>query len=123
MHTCLSLSNIGGHWYVERAVAGLISGLNALCDSIEWCNIAVEGPNGDSEARFWRVDLKLRVFDETVRATTRLPEGPDSLQSLSAVLADIQAKATAQMARIAEQHQACCCHRADRIAAGSKACA
>jgi hypothetical protein len=104
MHTCISLSDVGGHWYVERAVSGLLAGLGAYCDSIEWCNIAVQGPSGEGEARGWRVDLKLRIFDETVRATTRLPEGPDPAQSLSRVLDDVHAKATTHMARIARHH-------------------
>ena len=121
MHTCISFSNIGGLWYVERALSGLISGFNAYCDSIEWCNVAVEGPGGEGEARGWRVDLKLRIFDAIVRATARLPAGPDPAQSLSAALADIYASATTQMTQIAKQHQGCCCHRAERTARLSKA--
>lgn len=112
MHTCLSLSNIGGHCYVERAVSGLIAGLNAYCDSIEWCNIAIEGPSREGEARRWCVDLKLRLFDETVRATSRLPAGPDPAHSLEDALADIYASATTQITQIAQQHRGCCCHRA-----------
>jgi hypothetical protein len=100
MHTCLSLANIGGHWYVERAVSDLIAKLGAHCDSIDWCNIAVEGPSGEDDEGSWRVDLKLRILDGVVRATTRLPEGPDPQQSLLAVLADVYAKATAQIAPI-----------------------
>jgi hypothetical protein len=123
MHTCLSLANIGGHWYVERALSGLISGLDAYCDSIEWCNIALEGPSGEGAARSWRVDLKLRIFDEIVRATARLPEGPDPALSLSEALADIYASTTTQMTQIAKQHQGCCCHRAAPVGTSSEACA
>jgi hypothetical protein len=101
MHTCLSLANIGGHWYVERAVSDLIAKLSAHCDSIDWCNIAVEGPSGEDDANSWRVDLKLRIHDGVVRATTRLPGGPDPEQSLLAVLTDLYAKATAQITHIA----------------------
>lgn len=122
MHTCLSLANIGGHWYVERVIANFMSKLTAYCDSIDWCNISVEGPNGTGEARAWRVSLKLRIFDEFVRATSRLPEGPDPEQSLSEVLADIYASATGQMTRIAKQHQGCCCHQADPVEALSEEC-
>lgn len=123
MHTCLSLANIGGHWYVERAISGLIAQLNAYCDSIEWCNVAVAGPSGEGEARQWRVALKLRIFDEIVRSSARLPEGPDSAQSLSQALADIHASATTQVTKIAQQHQGCCCHRAApaQVSAASKA--
>ena len=123
MHTCLSLANIGGHWYVERAVANFMSALNAYCDSIDWCNVAVEGPSGADTSRSWRIGLKLRIFDEIVRATARVPEGPDPAESLSEALADVYASATAQMTRIAQQHQGCCCHRAVSVAALSDECA
>jgi hypothetical protein len=121
MHTCLSLADITGHWYVEDAVFELLARLEAYCDSIDSCTLAVAGPTGAGEARSWRVDLKLRIFDETVRATIRLPEGADPKQSLTRVLGEIYARATAQMARIAKQHQGCNCHRAERLAAASKA--
>jgi hypothetical protein len=122
MHTCLSLSNIGGHWFVERAISDLIARLDMYCDSIEWCNIAVDGPTGEGDARHWRVDLKLRVFDDIVRATTRLPEGANSAESLSRVLADVYARATAQLTHIAEQHHACCSQCAGYLARSTKAC-
>lgn len=117
MHTCISLANTDSHRYVERAVSGLIGGLGAYCDSIDWCNIAVEGPSGEGDERCWRVDAKLRIFDEIVRATARHPEGSDATQSLSRTLADIYASATAQMARIAERHDGCCSHCARQLAA------
>lgn len=122
MHTCISLSNIGGHWYVERAVSGLLAQLSAYCESIEWCNIALEGPSGEGEARGWRVDLKLRIFGEIVRATARLPEGQDPAQSLSRVLDDVYASATPQMANIAKRH-GCCGHSAEDITARFTVCA
>jgi hypothetical protein len=123
MHTCLSLSNVGGHWYVEDAVSGLISGLSACCDSIEWCNLAVEGPGGAGETRCWRLELKLRIFNEIVRASARLPAGVDPSQSLSEALADIYASATTQIDQIAKQHQGCCCHHAGQLATAPKVCA
>jgi len=123
MHTCLSLSNIGGHPYVERAVSGLLSALSAYCDSIEWCNLAVEGPSGAAEARCWRLELKLRIFDEVVRATTRPPEGGDPAQSLSDALADIYASATTQIGQIAKHHQGCCCHGAGQVTKPAQVCA
>ena len=122
MHTCLSLSNIGGPCDVEHAVSGLVAELNAYCDSIEWCNIAVEGPSGEGEARCWRVDLKLRVFDEVVRSTARVPEGPDSAQSLVRVLDDVYASATPQLANIAKRH-GCCGYSAEDITARFTVCA
>ena len=122
MHTCLSLSNIGGHCDVEHAASALIGALDAYCDSIEWCNIAVEGPSGEGESRCWRVDLKLRIFGEIVRATTRLAEGPDPAQSLSRALDDMYASATPQMANIAKRH-GCCGYSAEDITARFTVCA
>ena len=122
MHTCISLSNIGGQCDVEHAVSHLIAKLDAYCDSIEWCNVAAEGPSGEGEARSWRVDLKLRIFGEIVRAATRLPEGPDPAQSLSQVLNDVYASATPQMAQIARRH-GCCGHLAEEITARFTVCA
>ena len=105
MHTCLTLTNVGGHWYVEREVSGLIAALGAYCDSIHSCDISVEGPSGEGEARCWRVDLKMRIFDEIVRAVTRAPEGTDPHSPCPRVLDDIYARATTQlMTNIAEQH-------------------
>lgn len=122
MHTCLSLSNIGGHCDVEHAASDLIAALDAYCDSIDWCNIALEGPSGEGAARYWRVDLKLRIYDEIVRATARLPEGPDPAQSLSRVLDDVYASAAPQMANIAKRH-GCCGHSAEDITARFTVCA
>lgn len=110
MHTCLTLTNIGGQWYVEREVSGLLSALRDSCDSIHSCNISVEGPSGTGEARRWRVELRIRVFDEIVRIVTRAPEGRDPQQALSGVLADIYAKARTQLKHVAEQHGDCCAH-------------
>lgn len=123
MHTCLTLTNVGGQWYVEREVSGLIAALRAHCDLIHSCDISVEGPSGEGEARCWRVELKIRVFDETVRAVTRAPEGNDPQQSLQRVLADARAKATTQLTKIAEQHHACCAHSGQNTAARLEACA
>lgn len=108
MHTCLTLTNIGGHWYVEREVSGLIAKLRAYCDSIHSTDISVEGPSGDGEARCWRVGLKLRVFDESVRAVTHAPAGVDPHQSLSRALADIYTRARVQLDHISDQHHSCC---------------
>jgi hypothetical protein len=110
MHTCLTLSNIGGHWYVEREVSGLISKLRSYCDSIDSSDISVEGPSGEGEARSWRVAVKLRVFDEIVRVITHTPEGSDAQQSLSRALADIYTRATLQLDHIAKRHGGCCAH-------------
>ncbi|HEX4969729.1 MAG TPA: hypothetical protein VFV69_01670 [Steroidobacteraceae bacterium] len=108
MHTCLTLSNVSRQWHVERAISDLIGALDTYCDAIESCSVTVTGPGSEGEARSWRVDLQLRVFDEVVRATTQLPEGPDSLQSLSRVLTDVYARATARLSHIAQEHQGCC---------------
>jgi hypothetical protein len=123
MHTSLTLSNVGGQWYVEREISRLLSALRGYCDSIDSCDISVEGPSGEGEARCWRVGLKVRVFNEIVRALTHAPEGSDAQQSLSRVLADIYARARTQLGRIAEQHQACCAHGAEYVAGPSNACA
>jgi hypothetical protein len=109
MHTSLTLTNVNGHWYVEPEVAGLTGVLGAYCESIRSCEIKVEGPSGEREARCWQVELKFRIFDEIVRASTRVPEGQDSRQALSRALATLYAKARLQLAHIAEQHQSCCC--------------
>jgi hypothetical protein len=108
MHTCLTLSNVSRQRHIEHAISDLIAALDAYCDAIESCSVTVTGPSGEGEARCWRVDLQLRVFDEIVRATTRLPEGEDSAQSLSRVLADVYARATARLSHIAQEHQGCC---------------
>jgi hypothetical protein len=123
MHTSLTLSKIGGHWYVERELSGLISALRGYCDSIHSCDINVEGPSGEAEARCWRVGLKARVFDKIVRATTLAPEGSDPQESLSRVLADIYARAKAQLELIAEQHRGCCVHGGQPLAGHLEACA
>jgi hypothetical protein len=121
MHHCLTLSNVGGHWYLERELSGLIAGLKASSDSIDSCDIDVQGPSGEGAARHWRVTLKLRIFNDIVRATTRLPEGADPAQSLSRVLADIYARSTAQIAHIAEQHYGRCTQCAEYAESRSKA--
>lgn len=122
MHTCLTLTNVGGQWYVEREVSGLIAALRAYCDSIHSCDIRVEGPRGEGAARGWRIDLKIRVFGETVRAVTRAPEGNDPQQSLQRVLGEAHARATRQLAKIAAQHDACCAHGGQNTAGRLEAC-
>jgi hypothetical protein len=108
MHTCLTLTNIGRRWYVEREVSGLISSIRSYCDSIHSCDISVEGPSGEGQARCWRVDLRIRVFDEILRITERAPESDDPQQALSRVLAAIRTRATAQLAKISAQHGDSC---------------
>src|SRR4051794_29297675 len=116
MHSCLTLTNVGGHWYVEREVSGLICALSTYCDSIHSCDIAVEGPSGEGEARCWRLELRLRLFDEIVRITARTPEGSDARLSLSRALSDLYAGARMQLNRISEQHGDCCAHGGQRTA-------
>jgi hypothetical protein len=123
MHTSLTLSNVGGQWYVEREISSLLSALRGYCDSIDSCDISVEGPSGAGEARCWRVGLKVRVFDEIVRALIHAPEGNDARQSLSRVLADIYARASAQLERIAERHGGSCVHGGQETAGCLEACA
>jgi hypothetical protein len=123
MHTCLTLSNIGGQCYVERAISELIRSLDARCDSIRSCDISVEGPTGEGDARFWRVALKVRVFDETVRATARAPEGTDAQQSLSRLLAEIYTRARVQLDHISDLHHSCCGRGGEDISLRPKACA
>lgn len=123
MHTCLSVSNVGAQWNVEHPISDLLERLDAYCAAIDTATIAVFGPSGEGEARYWRVDVKLRVFDETVRATARLPEGPDPARSLSSVLADVYASATVQLAHIAKQHPGSCPHSAEGMTERSKVCA
>jgi len=110
MHSCLTLTNVGGHWYVEREVSSLICAVRTYCDSIHSCDIAVEGPNGEGEARSWRVELRLRLFDESIRITARTPEGSDAQLSLVRALSDLYARARTQLNRISELHGDCCAH-------------
>jgi hypothetical protein len=110
MHTCLTLTNIGGHWYVERQVSGLLAKLRAYCESIHSCDVGIEGPSGAGETRCWRVELRVRVFDEVVRVSVRVPEGSDSQQALSRALADAYARASIQLNHISAQHGDCCAH-------------
>jgi len=110
MHSCLTLSNVGRHWYVEREVAGLISALRGYCDSIHSCDINVAGPNGEQQTRCWRIELRVRVFDEIIRIAARAPEGSDPRQALSNALADTYARARIQLSHIAAQHGDCCTH-------------
>lgn len=123
MHTCLSLTDIGGRWYVEREVSRLISALRGYCDSIHSCDINVAGPSGAGNERWWRVELRIRLFDEIVRTVTRAPEGKDPQQSLSGALADVYARARTQLAHIAEQHGDCCAHGVQNTAGRPEACA
>jgi hypothetical protein len=108
MHTCLTVASSGSHAYVEREASRLIAALSAYCESIRSCDIHIAGPSDGGTAARWRVEVKLDVFDETVRATTLAPAGSDPQQSLSCVLADIYDSASRQLAHIAEQHQGCC---------------
>ena len=108
MHTCLTLTNVDGLEYVERHVSQLLAALEEYCDAIHSSDIRVEGPCSKSEARCWRVELKVRIFDEMVFALTRTPAGNDPEESLSAVLSDLYARATARMTHIAERHHGCC---------------
>jgi hypothetical protein len=123
MHTCLELTNISGHGYVERELCGLTARLSAFCDSIHSCEIALEGPSGEGAARYWHVELKLRVFDEIVRAAALASEGSEPEESLARALSDIYARATAELVHIAEQRHACCAQDIDGSEARTKACA
>ena len=123
MHTCLTLTNVGGHWYVEREVSGLMSALRGYCDSIHSCDISVAGPGGEGEARCWRVELRIRVFDEILRIAARTPEGSDSQQSLSRALADVYARARIQLSHVSVQHGDCCTHGGEGISRHLEACA
>jgi hypothetical protein len=123
MHTCLTLTNVGGRWYVEREVSGLISALRGYCDSIHSCDITVEGPSSTGDAPCWRVELRVRVFAEIVRTALRVPEGTDPQLSLSHALAAVYATATAQLNRISEQHGNCCSHDCQGTAERFEVCA
>ena len=123
MHTCLTLTSIGGQWYVEREVSGLISALRGYCDSIHSCDISVTGPTGEGEARAWRVELRIRVFDEIVRIAAHAPEGNDPQLSLARALADVYAKARTQLHRISEQHGDSCAEGGQATHARAEACA
>jgi len=123
MHTCLTLTNVGGQWYVEREVSGLISKLRSYCDSIHSSDISVEGPSDGGEARRWSVGLKLRVFDEIVHVVTHASAGVDPHQSLSRALADIYAKAGVQLDHISARHHSCCCRGGHGSTERLEACA
>jgi hypothetical protein len=105
MHTCLSLSNVDCHSRVEEEVAGLADRLGAFCDSIDSCHISVEQPTGESGERHWRLALSLRIFDESVRATTCQPTGADPIRSLTKMLEEIYSRAIGQMTQIAERQR------------------
>lgn len=107
MHTCLSLANVDCHSRVEEAVAELADRLGAFCDSIDSCHIGVEQPTGESGERYWRVTLRLRIFDESVRATMHQPTGSEPLRSLTRMLDAIYARAIGHMTQIAERHRCC----------------
>ncbi len=124
MHTCLSLSNLDCHSFVEGEVSDLAERLGTFCDSIDSCHISVEQPAGESGERYWRVTLNLRIFDESVRATTCQPIGSEAAQSLARVLEDIHARATDQMTTVARRHHCCCCAGPEHsIASHRKECA
>jgi hypothetical protein len=116
MHTCLSLSNIDCHSTVESEVSDLAERLGAFCDSIDSCHISVEQPNGESGERYWRLALNLRIFDESVRATTCQPTGSEPGRSLAVVLDDVYTRAIDQMTQIARRHHCCCAGLARNVA-------
>jgi hypothetical protein len=123
MHTCLTLTNVGGQWYVEREVSGLIKALRGYCDSIHSCDINVAGPSGAGEARCWSIALRIRIFDEILRIAARVPEGSDSQQSLSRALADVYARARIQLSHVSAQHGDCCAHDGEQTARQLEGCA
>jgi len=123
MHTCLSLSNLDCHSFVEGEVADLAERLGAFCDSIDSCHISVEKPAGESGERYWRVTLNLRILDESVRATTCQPIGSEAARSLARVLDDIHARAIDQMTTVARLHHCCCAGHDRSIAPHRKECA
>ena len=116
MHTCLTLTNVGGHWYVEQEVSGLISALRGYCDSIHSCDINIAGPSGEGEAHCWHVALRIRIFDEILRIAARVPEGSDSQQSLTRALADVYARARIQLSHVSAQHGDCCAQGSEQTA-------
>jgi hypothetical protein len=116
MHTCLSLSNVDCHSRVEDDVAELADRLNAFCDSIDSCHISVEQPTGESGERYWRLALNLRIFDESVRATSCQPTGPHPARSLAGVLDDVYTRAIDRMTQIARRRHCCCAGLAHDVA-------
>jgi hypothetical protein len=120
MHTCLSLSNLDCHSFVEGEVSDLAERLGAFCDSIDSCHISVEQPTGESGERHWRVTLNLRIFDESVRATTCQPIGCEAAQSLARVLEDIYVRAIDQMTAVAKRHHGCCAGSGHSVASHRK---
>jgi hypothetical protein len=123
MHTCLTLTNVGGHWYVEREVSGLIKALRGYCDSIHSCDINIAGPSGEGQARCWHVALRIRIFDEILRIAARVPEGSDPRQSLSRALADVYSRARIQLSHISAQHGNCCAHGSEQATRHIEECA
>jgi hypothetical protein len=124
MHTCLSLSNLDCHSFVEGELSDLAERLGAFCHSIDSCHISVEQPIGESGERYWRVTLNLRIFDASVRARTCQPIGSEAAQSLARVLDEIHARAMDQMTTVARRHHCCCCAGPDHsVAAHRKECA
>jgi hypothetical protein len=122
MHTCLSLSNVDCHSYVESEVSDLAERLGAFCDSIDSCHISVEQPTGESGERYWRVALSLRIFDENVRTTTCQPTGSAPTRSFAQLLHDLYARAIEQMTQIAKRRHCCCAGLARSAAAHHKEC-
>ena len=122
MHTCLSLSNLDCHSFVEGDVSDLAERLGAFCDSIDSCHISVEQPTGESGERYWRVALNLRIFDESVRAATCLPIASEAAQSLARVLDDIYARSIDQMTKVARRHQGCCAGPDRSVASHRREC-
>jgi hypothetical protein len=123
MHTCLSLANVDCHSQVEDEVADLADRLTAFCDSIDSCHISVEQTTGESGERYWRIALNLRIFDESVRATTCQPAGPEAMRLLTSLLEEIYARAIDQMTQVAKRHRCSCAGPARHAASHCKECA
>jgi hypothetical protein len=108
---------------VEEEVADLADRLGAFCDSIDSCHISVEQPTGESGERHWRLALSLRIFDESVRATTCRPTGADPVCSLASMLEEIYARAIDQMTQIGTRHHCSCAGPARHASSHCKECA
>ena len=122
MHTCLSLANVDYLSRLEEDIGDLAERLGAFCDSIDSCHISVEQPTGESGGRYWRLALSLRIFDETVRATTCQPTGADPARSLAGALDDIYARAIDRMTQVAKRRQCCCAGLTRHVAARYEEC-
>ena len=122
MHTCLSLSNVDCHSRVEEHISNLADRLGAFCESIDSCHISIEQVNGESGGRYWRLTLCLRIFDESVRATTSQPTGIDPAHSLAHVLDDIYARAIERMTQVAKRRYCSCAGLTRHVASHYEEC-